>query len=93
VVRVAMSWAHLKSMIPLFVRVVADYETKLGQIPTPGLIRIGSSRARSQPQLPRRTPVRAMPVPTNVRSGAGVTRECASQAGEHLVCPYKLQVQ
>jgi hypothetical protein len=36
VVRVAMSWAHLKSMIPLLVRVVADYETKLGQIPAPG---------------------------------------------------------
>jgi hypothetical protein len=36
VVRVAMSWAHLKSMIPLLVRVVADYETRLGQIPAPG---------------------------------------------------------
>jgi hypothetical protein len=36
VVRIAMSWAHLKSMIPLLVRVVACYETKLGQIPAPG---------------------------------------------------------
>ena len=36
VVRVAMSWAHLKSMIPLLVRVVAEYETKLGTIPAPG---------------------------------------------------------
>ena len=36
VVRVAMSWAHLKSMIPLMARVVAEYEQQLGEIPSPG---------------------------------------------------------
>jgi hypothetical protein len=36
VVRVAMSWAHLKSMIPLLARMVAEYETQMGEIPSPG---------------------------------------------------------
>jgi hypothetical protein len=36
VARIAMSWAHLKSMIPLLARVVADYETEVGEIPSPG---------------------------------------------------------
>lgn len=36
VVRVSMSWAHAKSLIPLLARVVADYESKMGQVPSPG---------------------------------------------------------
>jgi hypothetical protein len=36
VVRVAMSWGHAKSMIPLLARMVAEYETKFGPIPSPG---------------------------------------------------------
>ena len=36
VVRVSMSWGHAKSMIPLLARVVADYESKVGEIPAPG---------------------------------------------------------
>ena len=36
VVRVSMSWGHAKSMIPLLARVVADYETKFGSMPSPG---------------------------------------------------------
>lgn len=36
VVRVSMSWGHLKSMIPLIARLVAEYETKVGEIPSPG---------------------------------------------------------
>lgn len=35
-VRVATSWAQLKSMIPLLTRVVADYEAANGVIPSPG---------------------------------------------------------
>lgn len=35
-VRVAMSWPHLKSMIPLFARIVADYEVRVGPITSPG---------------------------------------------------------
>lgn len=36
VVRVSMSWAHAKSMIPLLARMVADYESKYGEVPAPG---------------------------------------------------------
>lgn len=36
VVRVSMSWGHLKSMVPLLARMVAEYESKVGQIPAPG---------------------------------------------------------
>lgn len=36
VARVAMSWGHLKSMIPLMARLVAQYETQVGEIPAPG---------------------------------------------------------
>lgn len=36
IVRLAMSWGHLKSMIPLMARVVADYEQQVGEIPAPG---------------------------------------------------------
>jgi hypothetical protein len=36
VVRVSMSWGHAKSMLPLLARVVADYESKVGEIPAPG---------------------------------------------------------
>lgn len=36
VVRISMSWAHLKSMIPLLARIVAEYETEVGEIPAPG---------------------------------------------------------
>ncbi len=36
VVRVSMSWAHAKSMIPLLARLVADYEAKYGEVPAPG---------------------------------------------------------
>ena len=36
VVRVSMSWGHAKSMIPLLARAVAEYETKFGQVPSPG---------------------------------------------------------
>jgi hypothetical protein len=35
-VRVSMSWAHAKSMIPLLARVVAEYEQQVGEIPAPG---------------------------------------------------------
>jgi hypothetical protein len=31
-----MSWGHLKSMIPLLARMVADYESRVGEIPAPG---------------------------------------------------------
>lgn len=36
VVRVSMSWGHAKSMIPLLARMVADYESKYGEVPAPG---------------------------------------------------------
>jgi hypothetical protein len=36
IVRISMSWAHAKSMIPLLARVVAQYEQQLGEIPAPG---------------------------------------------------------
>jgi hypothetical protein len=36
IARVSMSWAHLKSMIPLLARMVADYESKVGEVPAPG---------------------------------------------------------
>lgn len=35
-VRVSMSWSHLKSMIPLMVKLVAEYEKGYGTIPAPG---------------------------------------------------------
>jgi hypothetical protein len=36
VARISMSWGHLKSMIPLLARMVADYESRVGEIPAPG---------------------------------------------------------
>jgi len=36
VVKVAMSWGHLKSMVPLLAKVVAGYESRFGEIPAPG---------------------------------------------------------
>ncbi len=36
VARISMSWGHAKSMIPLLARVVADYESKFGEVPAPG---------------------------------------------------------
>jgi hypothetical protein len=36
VVKVTMSWGHLKSMVPLLARVVASYEQQFGEIPAPG---------------------------------------------------------
>lgn len=36
VARIAMSWAHAKSMIPLLARLVADYESQFGEVPAPG---------------------------------------------------------
>jgi uncharacterized protein DUF3467 len=35
-VRVSMSWGHAKSIIPLLAKMVADYESKYGQVPAPG---------------------------------------------------------
>jgi uncharacterized protein DUF3467 len=35
-VRVAMSLAHAKSMIPLLARLIAEYEQQAGEIPSPG---------------------------------------------------------
>jgi hypothetical protein len=35
-VRVAMSLAHAKSMIPLLARMIAEYENQAGEIPAPG---------------------------------------------------------
>jgi Protein of unknown function (DUF3467) len=35
-VRVAMSLAHAKSMIPLLARLIAEYERQAGEIPSPG---------------------------------------------------------
>ena len=36
VVRVAMSWGHAKSIIPLLARIVSEYESRFGEIPAPG---------------------------------------------------------
>jgi hypothetical protein len=35
-VRIAMSLAHAKSMIPLLARMIAEYESQAGEIPSPG---------------------------------------------------------
>jgi hypothetical protein len=35
-VRVAMSLAHAKSMIPLLAKLIAEYEERAGEIPAPG---------------------------------------------------------
>ena len=35
-VRVAMSLAHAKSMIPLLAKLIAEYESQAGEIPSPG---------------------------------------------------------
>jgi hypothetical protein len=35
-VRIAMSLAHAKSMIPLLAKLIAEYEEKAGEIPSPG---------------------------------------------------------
>jgi hypothetical protein len=34
--RVAMSWGHAKSMLPLLARLIAEYEQKVGPITAPG---------------------------------------------------------
>jgi len=36
VARVAMSLGHAKSMLPLLAKAIADYETQVGHIPSPG---------------------------------------------------------
>lgn len=36
VARVSMSWAHLKSMVPLLAKMVASYEQQVGEVPSPG---------------------------------------------------------
>ena len=36
VVRVSMSWGHAKSIVPLLAKIVADYESANGQVPSPG---------------------------------------------------------
>ncbi|MGH3189052.1 MAG: DUF3467 domain-containing protein [Streptosporangiaceae bacterium] len=36
VARISMSWGHAKSMIPLLAKMVADYESKYGEVPAPG---------------------------------------------------------
>lgn len=36
VVKVGMSWGHLKSMVPLLARMVASYEEQFGEVPAPG---------------------------------------------------------
>ena len=36
VVRVAMSLAHAKAMIPILAEMIATYEERVGKIPTPG---------------------------------------------------------
>lgn len=36
VARVSMSWGHAKSIIPLLAKMVADYESKYGEVPAPG---------------------------------------------------------
>lgn len=36
VARVSMSWGHVKSMIPLLAKMVADYESTYGEVPAPG---------------------------------------------------------
>jgi hypothetical protein len=36
VARVSMSWGHAKSIIPLLAKVVAEYESKYGEVPAPG---------------------------------------------------------
>lgn len=36
VARIGCSWGHLKSMLPLLARMVADYEEANGVIPAPG---------------------------------------------------------
>ena len=41
VARVAMSLAHAKSMIPLLTRMIAEYESKIGPITSPGFDELG----------------------------------------------------
>jgi hypothetical protein len=36
VVQLTMSWGHLKSMIPLLAKIVAQYEQAVGEVPSPG---------------------------------------------------------
>jgi len=36
VARVSMSWGHAKAIIPLLAKMVADYESKYGEVPAPG---------------------------------------------------------
>jgi hypothetical protein len=36
VVRVAMSLAHAKTMVPLLAKLIAEYEAQAGEIPAPG---------------------------------------------------------
>ena len=43
VARVAMSLAHMKTMLPMMARIVAEYEKKVGKIPAPGFDEIAES--------------------------------------------------
>lgn len=36
IARISMSWGHAKSIIPLLAKVVAEYESKYGEVPAPG---------------------------------------------------------
>lgn len=39
--RVTMSLSHMKSMIPIMAKVVADYEQQFGAVPAPGFEQFG----------------------------------------------------
>jgi hypothetical protein len=41
VARVTMSLSHMKSMIPIMARLVAQYEEQFGQVPAPGFEQFG----------------------------------------------------
>lgn len=41
VVRVQMSYAHAKTMLPLLARLIADYESQWGTVPAPGFEQFG----------------------------------------------------
>lgn len=36
IAELTMSWGHLKSMIPLLAKLVANYEQQVGEMPSPG---------------------------------------------------------
>ena len=41
VARLAMSLAHAKSLLPVLAKVIADYESKFGEITVPGFDELG----------------------------------------------------